>query len=74
MGSIIMSSEEKISISGRELTALTPDVIEKLRSQHGVTLNLVSPKPGLANILSNIPEIGWHPNWKKILLEDDKKY
>ena len=48
----------------------------KINFKYDISFNVenVYVKNGTFLKLSNIPEIGWHPNWEKILLEDDKKY
>lgn len=48
----------------------------KIKFKYDISFDIenVYVKNGSFLKLSNIPEIGWHPNWEKILLEDDKKY
>lgn len=66
-------NDDELSQLGFQIyTYIIKDLEMKFKFDIGFNIENMYVKNGSFLKLSNIPEIGWHPNWEK-LLEDDKK-
>ncbi len=67
-------SDDELSQLGFKIyTHIINDLKIKFKYDISFDIENMYVKNGSFLKLSNIPEIGWHPNWEK-LLEDDKRY
>ncbi|MCT3703406.1 hypothetical protein HZQ23_15830 [Elizabethkingia anophelis] len=67
-------SEEELSEIGLDIyTYIINDLKINFKNDINFNIENMYVKNGSFLKLSNIPEIGWHPNWEKLLSADDKE-